>query len=59
MQEIQDILYILFRKPKREIWLQTHNLLLGGERPEELLKTEEGRELVLKELRLMVGMDKL
>lgn len=46
---------VMPRKPVREHWLKTYNILLNGECPEELMKTEEGQLQVLEVLKIMAG----
>lgn len=46
---------VMPRKPVREHWLKTYNLLLDGKCPEELLETEDGQLKVLEVLKRMAG----
>lgn len=46
---------VMPRKPVREHWLKTHNLLLDGKCPDELRSTEEGQRKVLEVLKDMSG----
>lgn len=46
---------VLPRKPAREHWLKTYNILLDGKCPEELRETEEGQFKVLEVLKCMAG----
>lgn len=43
------------RKPLRENWLKTYNLLLDGKCPEELRETEDGQLKILDVLKNMAG----
>lgn len=46
---------VLPRKPARDSWLKTYNLLLDGKCPEDLRDTEEGQRKVLEVLKGMAG----
>lgn len=46
---------VLPRKPAREHWLKTYNILLDGKCPEELMETEEGKVKVIEVLKCMAG----
>lgn len=46
---------VLPRRPAREHWLKTYNILLDGKCPEELLDTKEGLQKVTEVLKEMAG----
>jgi uncharacterized protein (DUF2384 family) len=58
-ENLEDLLRKAFPgKAGRINWMKNHNLLLGGERPETLIESEEGLGLVLNELKKMTGEDR-
>lgn len=55
-QQIWCRLTLVFKRRKAfEHWLNTYNILLDGECPHDLMKTEEGQIRVLAVLKEMVG----